>query len=382
MSIAVSAPTGRRLATRVGLVRQFDPTFLMTILLAMLVSLWMIASAARPACGREWTDEIFEKKAAAIPYVAIASHDLGKAHSVIGSIRYYQTQQKDTFLDIARYYALGYEELVDANPGVDPWIPPAGRVIMLPTEFVLPEGDYSGVVVNIPEMRLYYFHKGSVGTHVTTYPVGLGRDEWRTPQGKFKIRGKTKNPTWVLPESIKKEHRADGRPAPDFIPGGDPENPLGKYRLELTLNSYGIHGTNIPWGVGMQVSHGCVRLYPEDIERLFPLIPVGAAGEFAYQPVKVGAREGRIYVEMHRDIYNLLPAPYREARRLIEKNGWTAFVDMKEVERAVTEQNGIPVDVTLDGEPSNETPQDELPEEIVPSMRTTGRQSEALGSSR
>jgi L,D-transpeptidase ErfK/SrfK len=311
--------------------------------------LCVLISAAPPALGREWTEEVFEAKPGmGKPYLAVAGGDLDNAHSVIGSVRYYQAQNKDTFLDIARYYGLGYEELLEANPGVDPWIPKPGQVIMLPTEFALPDVPYSGLVVNIPEMRLYYFHRGGAGTMVSTYPVGLGRDEWRTPRGKFKIRGKTKNPTWVLPESIKVEHRKDGRPAPDFIAGGDPENPLGKYRLELTMPSYGIHGTNIPWGVGMQVSHGCVRLYPEEIERLFPQVPVGTPGEFIYQPVKVGAREGRVYVEVHKDIYGYQPAPFREARRLLEKFGWLSRADMAAVEQAVVEQNGVPVDVTLD----------------------------------
>jgi len=302
------------------------------------------------ALAREWTDDIFNRKVSAgRAYVAVVSRDPNRAHTVIGSTTFYQVQPNDTFLDIARYYDLGYNEIVDANPGVDPWIPKAGQIILLPTEWVLPDAEYKGLVVNIPEMRLYYFHASEDGTAiVNTFPVGLGRDDWRTPQGKFRIRGKTVNPTWVLPESIKAEHRRDGRPAPDFIPGGAPDNPLGKYRLELTLPLYGIHGTDIPWGVGMQVSHGCVRLYPEDIDRLFPTVAVGTPGEFVYQPVKVGIRDGRIFVEVHKDIYQLLPAPYREAMRLIEKVGGRGRVDLERVKRAVVEQSGVPMDVTLD----------------------------------
>ena len=215
-------------------------------------------------------------------------------------------QKKDTFLDIARYYDLGYNEIEEANPGVDPWIPPPGQIVLLPTEWVLPDVEYKGLVVNIPEMRLYYFHPAAQGTViVNTFPVGLGRDDWRTPSGSFKVVEKTVNPRWVLPESIKAEHRREGKPAPDFIAGGDPDNPLGKYRLRLTLPLYGIHGTDIPWGVGMQVSHGCVRLYPEDIERLFPMVPVGTPGQFIYQPVKVGARDGRV---LRRGAQGHLPA--------------------------------------------------------------------------
>ena len=317
---------------------------------------------AGSALAREWTEDIFaEKVSAGRPFVAVAGRDLSKAHSVIGSSRFYQVQKADTFLDIARYYDLGYNEIEEANPGVDPWIPPPGQIVLLPTEWVLPEVAYQGLVVNVPEMRLYYFHPAAQGTViVNTFPVGLGRDDWRTPSGSFKVVEKTVNPRWVLPESIKTEHRLEGKPAPDFIAGGDPENPLGKYRLRLTLTLYGIHGTDIPWGVGMQVSHGCVRLYPEDIERLFPMVPLRTSGEFIYQPVKVGAREGRIFVEVHKDIYQQLPGPYREALRLLDKYGWRSHVDLTRVQRAVVEESGVPIDVTLDTD-VNEVKDETLP---------------------
>jgi L,D-transpeptidase ErfK/SrfK len=337
---------------------------------AAILILWLPLGA----WAHDWTDEVFNGKVSAgRSYIAIAGRDPERAHNVIGSTSFYQVQNKDTFLDIARYYDLGYNEILDANPGVDEWIPPPGQVVLLPVEWVLPDAEYKGIVVNIPEMRLYYFHAGGADTTiVNTFPVGLGRDDWRTPQGKFKVRGKTVNPTWVLPESIKEEHRRDGKPAPDFIAGGDPENPLGKYRLELTLPLYGIHGTDIPWGVGMQVSHGCIRLYPEDI---FPTVPVGTPGEFVYQPVKIGAREGRIYAEVHRDIYNLLPAPYREALRLIDKFGWRARVDIKRVQRAVLEQSGVPMDVTAElavNEVKDETVRPPVPRSARPLSAADG----------
>jgi L,D-transpeptidase ErfK/SrfK len=310
----------------------------------------LLAGIASTASAREWTEDIFDQKVSAgQPYVAISSTDPSRAHTVIGVPRFYQVQKKDTFLDIGRFYDLGYNEITQANPGVDPWIPKTGQTILLPTVWVLPDVEFKGIVVNIPEMRLYYFRPGVAGTVIaTTFPVGLGRDDWRTPEGTFRIRAKTLNPTWVLPESIKEEHRRDGRPAPDFIAGGAPDNPLGKYRLELTLPLYGIHGTDIPWGVGMQVSHGCIRLYPEDIERLFPMVPVGTPGDFIYQPVKVGIRDGHVFVEVHKDIYNMTPGPYREALRLIDKFRLRSRVDFDRVKRAVLEQSGVPMDVTLE----------------------------------
>ena len=326
----------------------------------------LLAGTASTAWAREWTDDMFNQKVSAgRPYVAIWSTDQNRAHTLIGSTRFYQVQNEDTFLDIARFYDLGYNEITEANPGVDPWIPKPGQIILLPTAWALPDAEHKGVVLNIPEMRLYYFRPGAEGTvFVTTFPVGLGRDDWQTPSGRFKVVEKTVNPRWVLPESIKEEHRRDGKPAPDFIAGGDPENPLGKYRLRLTLPLYGIHGTDIPWGVGMQVSHGCVRLYPEDIERLFPMVPVGTPGEFVYQPVKVGVREGHVFVEVHKDIYNMTPGPYREALRLIDKFGLRSLTDFDRVKRAVLEQSGVPMDVTLEGG-------DEIRDEVlaVPAQR-------------
>ena len=223
----------------------------------------------------------------------------------------------------------------------------------MPTAWVLPQVPYQGVVVNIPEMRLYYFHprKGDGQMLVTTYPVGLGRDEWRTPKGKFKVQGKTVNPTWVIPDSIREEHIRERGDHRTMIKGGEPDNPLGKYRLELTMPGYRIHGTDIPWGVGMQVSHGCVRLYPEDIEALYPVVPVGAPGEFIYQPAKIGARDGRIYAEISPDIYTLVPGMFSEARRIVEQLGWQDKVDWTKLEKAVEAQNGVPVDITLGAEP-------------------------------
>jgi L,D-transpeptidase ErfK/SrfK len=301
--------------------------------------------------AQQWAEEAFWRKPARSHFLVVAGRDWRTAQSVVGSTRFYQVQKGDTFLDLARFYGLGYNELVDANPGVDVWVPPSAQVVLLPTEFIIPDVGARGVVVNIPEMRLYYFHQRSdehAPLLLTTYPVGLGREDWKTPTGSFKIREKTVNPTWVLPESIRAEHRRDGKPAPVSIPGGDPENPLGKYRLRLTLPLYGIHGTNIPWGVGMQVSHGCIRLYPEDIEHFYPLVDVGEPGEFVYQPVKIGARGGQIYVEVHKDIYGLTPGPYREAQRLLKAFGWSDRIDDGRLKRAIGEQSGVPMLISRD----------------------------------
>jgi len=307
-----------------------------------------LLAAAGPA-GAGYDEDVFTQKS--IPAYSIPTPVKGQppAESVIGQVRPYRIRKGDTLIDLARYYDLGYNEIVDANPGIDPWVPPAGAVILLPTEWVLPCCHYEGIVVNIPEMRLFFYRRSAQDPHTTvvyTYPVGLGRDDWRTPSGTFKVRGKTVNPQWNIPESIRKEHIAERDDPRTFIPGGAPDNPLGKYRIELTLPLYGIHGTDIPWGVGMQVSHGCVRLYPEDIERLFPLVPVGAPGEFTYEPVKVGVRGGVVYVESHRDIYGYAPALFREASAAVARAGLTARVDQTLLVQALEDPSGMPVRVT------------------------------------
>ena len=166
------------------------------------------------------------------PHAISVSRSTGEQRgTVVGTLETYVVEEGDTLLDVGRHFDLGYNEMTSANPGVDPWMPSPSEVLIIPTEFVLPEARPQGVVVNIPEMRLYHFQGGTL----VTYPVGLGRDDWRTPEGTFKIRGKTENPTWVIPESIRAEHIRERDDPRTFIAGGDPENPLGRFRLELTL---------------------------------------------------------------------------------------------------------------------------------------------------
>jgi L,D-transpeptidase ErfK/SrfK len=301
------------------------------------------------AAAGTFSEEVFVGKK--IPAYSIPTPSAGRPPetTVIGRVRLYRIRTGDTLMDLARYFDLGYNEIVVANPGIDPWVPPVGAIILLPTEWVLPCCTYQGLVVNIPEMRLYFYRPSGDDpgtTIVRTYPVGLGRDEWRTPRGKFKIRGKTVNPTWNIPPSIQKERAAEKGDHRTSIAGGDPENPLGKHRIELTLPMYGIHGTNIPWGVGMQVSHGCLRLYPEDIERLFPLITAGLPGEFTYQPVKAGRRDGVVYVEAHKDIYAYTPALYGETTNALARAGLAGMVDEGLVVDALEDPDGMPVRVS------------------------------------
>jgi len=327
----------------------------------LLLCAAIVLLTERESAARKWVEEDFWprefKSYAFTPPVQPGPESTER--TVIGQVSVYQPEKGDTFFDLARYFDLGYNELQDANPEVDEWIPGHfDKPVIVPQQWVLPSGTYNGIVINIPEMRLYYYRaaaKGAART-VITFPVGLGREEWKTPIGKFTVGEKTVNPAWVIPQSIRKERIADRGYSETMIPGGDPTNPLGKYRMRLSLDLFGIHGTNIPWGVGMLVSHGCVRLYPEDIEKLFPMVPKGTTGAFVYQPIKVGMTDGRVFVEVHKDLYGMKPGMYRETRAMLEQHGFMSLVDEDKLRVAVLAQSGIPVDVTLGAVPRGERP--------------------------
>jgi len=217
--------------------------------------------------------------------------------SLIGNIRSIQAEQKDTLLDIARRNGLGYHEIKLANPTVDTWIPGEKKKILLPTVFVIPAAAREGIVLNIPEMRLYYFPQKNK-REVITHPLGIGRQGWATPYIDTEIIQKKANPYWYPPESIRKEHAEQGEPLPEWVEPG-PDNPLGHYAMRLGLPEYLIHGTNKPFGIGMRVSHGCIRLYPEDIESLFRQVKLGTPVHIINQPFKVGRLDNHIYLEAH-----------------------------------------------------------------------------------
>jgi len=284
-----------------------------------------------------------------VPPRDVVTYTFAGESAVIGTSRAYSVNGDETFMDLSRTYDLGYNELIAANPTIDPWVLEHGSVVILPTEWILPRGPREGIVVNIPEMRLYYYppalQPGEPSSTVVSYPVGLGRQEWRTPLAEFRVRGKTRNPAWILPESVKEERIKEKGHAEDMIPGGHPDNPLGRYRIELTIGAYAIHGTNKNWGVGMQVSHGCVRLYPEDIAALFPLVPIGSKGRLDYQPVKVGVRAGRVLVEVHEDIYGMSPWMWQVAQDVVREAGLEHDVDPAKLEAAVEAASGVPTDV-------------------------------------
>jgi len=220
---------------------------------------------------------------------------------VVGHNLVVYSHEEDTLLDIARQFDLGYSEIVNANPDVDPWLPGGGQRVLVPNRFILPDAPKKGIVINLAEMRLYYYPKPQKGQRqqVITHPIGVGREGWTTPLGKTRITQKKKDPTWTPPASILAEHLEKGDPLPKVVPAG-PDNPLGAYAMRLAMPGYLLHGTNRPYGVGLRVSHGCIRLFPEDIEHLFGIVPVNTPVEILYQPYKAALQDGLLYMEAHK----------------------------------------------------------------------------------
>ena len=223
-----------------------------------------------------------------------------EGHDVIGALSTITAREEDTLVDIARRHGLGYEDIVRANPDVNVWVPGAGTEVILPTQYVLPSGPRNGVVLNLAEYRLYYFPETKEGeaAYVMTYPISIGRMDWETPLGRTEVISKVRNPSWYVPQSVLDEHAADGRPLPRIVPPG-PDNPLGKFAMRLGLPGYLIHGTNRPAGVGMRVTHGCIRMFPEDIEYLFTKVGVKTAVRIVNEPVKMGWNGDELVIEVH-----------------------------------------------------------------------------------
>ncbi|MDH3304526.1 MAG: L,D-transpeptidase family protein [Gammaproteobacteria bacterium] len=219
---------------------------------------------------------------------------------VIGAAATVTARYEDTLVDIARHHGLGYQDIVRANPDVEVWLPGEGTEVILPTRFVLPPGPREGLVLNLAEYRMYYFPKPRDGepAYVYTYPMSIGRMDWETPLGQTKIVAMATNPPWYPPQSVRDEHAADGDPLPRVVPAG-PQNPLGTRALRLGLPGYLIHGTNRPAGVGMRVSHGCIRMFPEDIEFLFQHVTVNTSVRIINAPVKIGWDGEDLVAEVH-----------------------------------------------------------------------------------
>jgi L,D-transpeptidase ErfK/SrfK len=230
--------------------------------------------------------------------VATEQFEVAPDEDVVGVVQIVTSSKEDTLTDIARRFNVGYEEILRANPKVDPWLPGADKPIVVPTQFIIPNAPRTGVVINIAAMRLFYFppHKKGEPQVVLTHPIGIGKVGWSTPEGVTKIVRRQADPTWRVPVSVLKEHRENGEEL-DRVIGPGPENPLGRFAFYLQWPSYLIHGTNKPAGVGLRSSHGCIRLYPEDIAQLFDTVPIGTQVRVVNQPFVFGWHEGQLYMQ-------------------------------------------------------------------------------------
>jgi len=253
----------------------------------------------------------------------IAPNNFLLAHaeqSVVGEPQVVFARDQDTLSDLAREYGLGYDEIVAANPEVDPWLPGENTPILLPTQYVLPNVPKEGVVLNIATKRLFYFPEVADGEQqeVLTYPIGIGRVGWETPLGSTSVVSKAKDPQWWVPASVRREHAEMGDPLPAVVPPG-PDNPLGTRVLKLDMPGYLIHGTNQPYGVGMRVSHGCVRLYPENIELLYAFVSVGEPVMIINEPYQIGQQDGVLYFEAHAPLDDDVVSPAERLQALLDE---------------------------------------------------------------
>jgi L,D-transpeptidase ErfK/SrfK len=257
-------------------------------------------------------------------------------NDVIGAITIVKARADDTLIEIARRHGLGYEDIVRANPDVDTWLPGEGTDVVLPTRYVLPPGERRGLILNLAEYRMYYFPESRPDEPavVMTYPMSIGRMDWETPLGRTSVISKVTNPTWYPPASVRAEHAADGDPLPRIVPPG-PKNPLGKHAMRLGLPGYLIHGTNRPAGVGMRVTHGCIRLFPEDIGFLFGKVGIDTPVRIINEPVKIGWDGDELVVEVHRTLEET-PRIVEEALDL-EKTNTEDVVDEASAETAEAE---------------------------------------------
>jgi len=292
--------------------------------------------------------------------VANERFELAPNQDVVGTVQVVAAGKEDTLTDIARRFNVGYEEIVRANPKVDPWLPGEGTTVIVPSQFILPDAPRSGLVINIAAMRIFYYPPVKKGERpvVITHPIGIGKVGWRTPEGVTKIVRRQKDPTWRVPVSVRKEHHENGDDLEPVI-GPGPDNPLGRYAFYLQWPSYLIHGTNKPAGVGLRSSHGCIRLYPEDIEQFFNLVPIGTPVRVVNQPFLFGWRDAQLYMQP----YDVLEDDSRDwshaQKKLLSKSLATRLqqqlqqqheqVDWARVDALARAPRGIPVPITEPG---------------------------------
>lgn len=298
---------------------------------------------------------------------------LAPGQDLIGEPGLAMSHHEDTLPDIARLHHLGFDAIVAANPGVDIWLPGEGTQVSLPTQHLLPDAPRTGVIVNLAEGRLYYFRSDAAGGPVVeTYPISVGQVGRTMPLGLTRVVAKQKKPTWYPPKSIRDRHIQEGDALPAFIPPG-PDNPLGEYALRLGIPSgaYLIHGTNKPVSVGLQITNGCIRLYPEDIEALFKQVPVGVPVRVINQRIKTGwGPDGALYLEVHHPLEGTDPKEVEDltalTRVIVAATAQRrVIIDWDAAEKIFSEARGQATRISVDRWVE--------PAAVAPSQRRRGR---------
>jgi L,D-transpeptidase ErfK/SrfK len=267
--------------------------------------------------------------------------------NIVGEIDYHTTEEEDTLVDLALSYNVGFTSLVAANQGVDWWVPGKGLKLTVPRAHILPDAERKGIVINLAEQRLYFFREDK--RVVETMPIGIGSEGFKTPLGKTEVKRKRTKPTWYVPKSIRQAEPD----LPEFVPPG-PDNPLGEYAFYLGWQAYLIHGTNKPYGIGRRSSHGCIRMYPEDIERLYKMAPIGTQVTVVDQPYKMAWFGGELYLEVHptqsqadelEEEGRFTPTNHPElGTKLVHAAATEADrIDWAIVRKAVAQRRGIPI---------------------------------------
>lgn len=272
---------------------------------------------------------------------------------VIGEAQIVLAHAEDTLSDIARRFNVGYEEIVTANPGVDPWLPGAGTEILIPSQWVLPKTKREGVVVNLAAMRLFYFPKAEKGQPQTviTHPVGIGRVGWRTPEGRTRISAKVEGPTWVPTVSIHKEYAARGTPLPRSVPPG-PDNPMGTHVLRLGWPEYAIHGTDKPPSIGLRGTHGCLRMYPEDIVLMYQQVPVGTPVMVVNEPILLGTGADALVLQTYpvlEDDKRNHPARLKSQLQQARKAHPDRIINQDAVDELIRQPRALAMPVSVEG---------------------------------
>jgi L,D-transpeptidase ErfK/SrfK len=271
---------------------------------------------------------------------------VARGDDVIGRLSFIRLEKGDTLPDIARHFSLGLNGVCATNPEVDIWAPEAGKRIMLPLSFILPDAPRKGIVINLAAMRLFQFKGNSEPLAVLTYPVGVGTEERPSPRGLMRVERKVSRPTWHVPASIARDHLKKGDPLPAAVLPG-PQNPLGEYALYLSAPSYLIHGTNKPASIGLRATNGCMRLYPENVKKLYENTPAKTPVNIVNQPYLIGVSNGVVYMEVHASTEELdaaeLDKIYKKLRTVEKESGRT--LDWSKVKKVLAEARGIPVPI-------------------------------------